>query len=315
MGKPSAPKQPDPIAVAGAQTASNVETAREQARLAMTGQSNAFGTLDYVKDPNSPSGYRAVTKLDPAQQALLDQQRVLQGTLGDTAGLSLDRFKDTIGTPFDLNAARGTEISDIQKTFLDPQWSQQASTLENQLINKGIRPGSKQYQIAMSQFGQQKDNAYNRMFLDAYNVANNAALTERNLPLSDYSTLMGFNQPISGAPGNVSTPTPGVSTTPVGQYTYDSYNIANQNRQNQQAGLYGLAGTLGAATIMSDRRFKEAMVPIGKLPNGLTIWSFRYKGEEGFHQGLMADEVRELHPEAVINMGGVDHVNYEMAVH
>ena len=302
MGKKT-PKAPDPIKVAEAQTKSNIDTAEAQAKLGMTGQQSDFGSLQYVTDPNSPSGYKAVSSLSPEEKALLEQQQGIRGTLNTN-------IQDTVGTPFDLNAARGTEISDIQKTFLDPQWEQQRAALENRLHNKGVRPGQEQYETEMRQFNQQKDDAYNKMFLDAFNTANSAALTQRNLPISDYTALNGLT-PATPAP--VNTPSPGVSTTPVGQYTYDSYNAKVNQNAAQNQGLYGLAGTIGSM-FLSDRRAKTDIRRVGKLDNGLPVHSFRYKGSKIPQIGLMADEVKELHPHAVANIGGLDHVNYAEAV-
>jgi len=304
MGKKT-PKAPDPYKVAEAQTQSNIDTATAQQKLAMTGQQSDFGSLQYVADPNSPSGYKAVSSLSPEEKALLEQRQGAAGTLNTNV-------QNTISTPFDLNAARGTEISDIQRTFLDPQWEQQRATLENQLLNKGIRPGSEQYDIAMRQYGQQKDDAYNKMFLDAFNTANNAALTQRNLPISDYTALNGMASP---TPAPVNTPAPGVSTTPVGQYIYDSskQNQANAAAANQ--GLYGLAGTIGsAALMMSDRRAKTDIRRVGKLDNGLPVYAFRYKGGATPQIGLMAQDVEHMHPGAVHSIGGFLHVDYERAV-
>jgi hypothetical protein len=317
MGKKT-PKTPDPYKVADAQTQSNIQTAQEQARLGMTGQQSDLGSVQYVADPSSPSGYKAVSSLSPEEKALLTQQQGTRAALGTN-------IDNTISTPFSLDASRGTHLADINKTFLDPQWDQQSKALESTLLNKGIRPGSEQYDIAMRQFGQQKDDAYNKMFLDAFSTANNAALTERNLPISDYAALNGL-KPATPAP--VNTPAPGVSTTPVGQYVYDSskQNQANAAAANQ--GLYGLAGTLGSAyagssagsaaitaLLASDRRIKTDIKRVGKLDNGLPVYAFRYKfGPAGMQIGLMADEVKELHPEAVVAINGIDHVNYAQAV-
>lgn len=302
MGKKS-PKAPDPNKVAQAQTKSNIETAEAQAKLGMTGQESDFGSTQYVADPNSPSGYKAVSSLSPEEKALFEQQQGIRGTLNTN-------IQDTVGTPFDLNAARGTEISDIQKTFLDPQWEQQRAALENRLLNQGVRPGSEQYENQMRQFGQQKDDAYNKMFLDAFNTANNAALTQRNLPISDYTALNGLTP---NTPAPVNTPSPGVSTTPVGQYTYDSYNAKVQQNAAQNQGLYGLAGTIGSIAL-SDRRAKTDIRRVGKLDNGLPVYLYRYKGGVTPQIGVMAQDVEDMHPQAVVTIGGMKHVNYAEAV-
>lgn len=300
MGK-KAPKAPDPFKTAKAQTESNIATAREQARLGMTGQTSDFGSTDYVADANSPSGYRAVQRLSPEQLAILrGQEGAVTGALDRIGGLG----------DFDMSAARGREISDIQRTFLDPQFEQANTALESKLLNQGIRPGTEQYANAMRQFGQQRSDAYNKMFLDAYSTANNAALTERNLPLSDYSTLMGT---MMQRPQTAQTPTPGVATTDITGLVQNKYNADMANYQNKMGGLFGLAGTLGSA-MLSDRRMKRDIERIGTLANGLGWYSFRYLDSDEPQQGLMADEVRQVRPEAVVTIGGLDHVIYSRAV-
>jgi hypothetical protein len=332
FGGGDAPKAPDPNVVAAAQTKSNKETAREQARLAMTGQTSDFGSVSYVSDPNSPSGYRAVQSLAPEEQALLAQQRDLRANLGDSTNTALNNVSGMLaGGPFDLTAARGRELSDIQQTFLDPQWQQNDDALENQLINKGIRPGSPQYEIAKKQFSDQRQQAYNRMFLDAFTTANNAALTERNLPLSDYATLMGTVSPVSPNIPTASAPTPGVAPTDIGSYIYNSFNAANQQHQANQGGLFGLLGNVGSAFagsqagsaaissalgMLSDRRTKVDVVPVGRIANGLTVYDFKYRDGDGLtYRGLMADEVASVRPDAVKRgTDGFDRVDYLKAV-
>lgn len=56
-----------------------------------------------------------------------------------------------------------------------------------------------------------------------------------------------------------------------------------------------LTGALG-----SDRRLKRDIFRIGELPSGIPIYIFQYKGFEGWHIGVMADEIIGVVPEAVI---------------
>lgn len=312
-----APEAPDPQAVAAAQTKSNKETAREQARLAMTGQTSDFGSVSYVKDPSSPSGYRAVQSLAPEEQALLAQQRDLRGNLGDTTNTALNNVSAAIsGGPFDLTAARGREIADLQSTFLDPKFDNEKKALENDLLNRGIRPGSPQYENMMRQFGIQRSDAYNKMWLDAFTTANNAALTERNLPMQDYATLMGTMSPVSSNIPTASTPSPSVAPTNIADYIYKSYGAEAAQAQQQQSGLWNLIGTVGSAAVgLSDRRYKHRVEQVGRLPNGLAVYDFEYIGGDGSrYRGLMADEVALVHPHAVLDIGGVLHVDYSKAV-
>jgi hypothetical protein len=315
MGK-DAPEAPDPAEVARAQSAANIKTAQEQARLAMTGQVTPFGSVQYVKDPTSPSGFRAITQLSPEQQALLAQGQDLQAQYGGIAGEQLGRVGDVMATPFDLQAGRGREISDIQQTFLDPQWDQQKRSLEADLLNRGIRPGSEAYETQMRQFGQQRDDSYNKMFLDAWQLANNAALTERNIPLTDLAALGGGafpqgTQPVGGAP----TPSPGVAPTDVAGPIYQNYNAQMSQYNQGMGGLFGMgasalggwaqAGFPGVASglaMLSDRRAKTDIRKLGDDPRGWGVYLFRYIWdgiEQAVRIGFMADEIEKHRPDAV----------------
>jgi hypothetical protein len=77
------------------------------------------------------------------------------------------------------------------------------------------------------------------------------------------------------------------------------------------AGLLGATGSL----IKSDMRSKEHIEQVGELFDGMPVYRFRYKGDpqHTMHIGLMAQDVEEVTPEAVIEIGGVKHVNYEIA--
>jgi hypothetical protein len=314
MGK-SSPKTPDPYKVSAAQTESNIKTAQEQARLAMTGQETPWGSINYVADPNSPSGYRAVTSLSEDQQGLLDQTTGLRTQAGGRLG-------ELMGTPFDLNAARATELSDIQRTFLDPQWDQRSSSLETQLLNRGIRPGSAQYENMRRQFGQQQNDAYNQMYLGAYNTANNAALQERQLPFQEYAAVSGIPQQQSVNPAQA--PTPGVAPTDISGNVWNAYNQKSQQANANMGGIYGLAGNLAggwasagfpgvtaALGLLSDRRMKADIERIGDDPRGWGVYRWRYLFGDDVHEGFMADEIEAIRPDVVFTAStGVKSINY-----
>jgi hypothetical protein len=68
-----------------------------------------------------------------------------------------------------------------------------------------------------------------------------------------------------------------------------------------------------AKTLFSDRRIKEDIKVVGKLDNGLPVYTFRYKGFDQLHMGLMAQDVELVKPDAVVEINGIKAVNYEMA--
>lgn len=305
ISKPKQPKAPNPYQVADAQTQSNIATAQEQARLGMTGSTGPQGSVSYVADPNSPSGYRQVTTLDPATQALLDQTNQARST--GIAGAT-----DAAGQPFDLSAATGENIANIQKTFLDPQWEQQQKALESQLANQGIQPGSVQYENAMRQFNNQRQDAYNSAYLSSFNTAQNQAINQRQIPFGEYLSLSGLANPQE--PATQSAPQPGVAPTDVTGPVYQSYNAQNQNYMNAMGGIYGLGGALiGAggqiasnpaaltALGLSDRRLKTDLVEIGRHALGFPVYAFKFIWDAAcWHIGVIAQEVAEILPNAVV---------------
>ena len=69
----------------------------------------------------------------------------------------------------------------------------------------------------------------------------------------------------------------------------------------------------------SDVRQKENIVLVGKLDNGLNWYEFDYKPEykddcgHGRYRGVMAQEVEEINPQAVITLeDGFKAVKYAM---
>lgn len=227
----SAPKPPDPYAVSAAQTQSNIQSAQAQQQLGMTGQVTPTGSVQYVQDPTSPSGYRAITTLTPEEQALFGQGQ-------DTRALATGNVDAAMAQPFNMNAAAGTQLSDMQRTFLDPQWNQQEEALKTDLFNRGVRPGDPDYTTEMTNFGNQRDNAYNSMYLNAYQTANQDQLQQRNIPFSDYGVLAGTGQ--APAVNPASSPTPGVAATDVSGNVNAAYQQQVAQSNAQMGGLFGL---------------------------------------------------------------------------
>lgn len=80
-------------------------------------------------------------------------------------------------------------------------------------------------------------------------------------------------------------------------------------------GAAGGAGLGALFALLSDRRAKENIVRVGTLDNGLPVYAFRYYGDARMQIGLMADEVEDVHPEAVIDGPfGFKMVDYSQAV-
>jgi hypothetical protein len=82
----------------------------------------------------------------------------------------------------------------------------------------------------------------------------------------------------------------------------------------QAAQIPGIGAALGALPFLSDARAKEDIKPVGKLHDGQNVYSYRYKGQPGTQIGLLAQEVEQVHPEAVSTHGsGYKMVDYAKA--
>jgi hypothetical protein len=100
--------------------------------------------------------------------------------------------------------------------------------------------------------------------------------------------------------------------------------IGNANAQADLAGLTQSGNILGAGLggagallgFFSDKDVKEDLEPVGELFDGQTVWRYRYKGDPRHTIGLIAQEVEEERPSAVIhNFRGTPFkgVNYKEA--
>lgn len=79
----------------------------------------------------------------------------------------------------------------------------------------------------------------------------------------------------------------------------------------QSGGGGGASDMAKAAVILSDRRTKRNIVKIGSRPDGLNVYAYNYLWSDDPQIGVMADEVKQIKPHAVITLdNGLMAVNY-----
>jgi len=78
------------------------------------------------------------------------------------------------------------------------------------------------------------------------------------------------------------------------------------------AGMLGEVGAGGGALLglLSDQRMKENIKRVGQTDDGLPIYTYKYKGRDGVHMGVMAQELEKVNPDAVHEHHGLKYVNY-----
>lgn len=66
---------------------------------------------------------------------------------------------------------------------------------------------------------------------------------------------------------------------------------------------------------LCDFHAKENIIKVGRLNNGLALYRFNYKGDDQDYINVMAQEVEQVMPEAIINKDGLKYVNMELICH
>lgn len=294
--------------------------------------------------------FTATQTLSPEQQAIYNKTTGLQTSALDTAKNVLGQVDNSVNTPlsFDNAPAMPTDQTALRNDAyraLTARSTEDLNSAEDrqrtQLANQGIAAGTTAYDRALQPIDRARVDASNQATINAGNIAGqnlsqaqalrnqsiNETQTLRNQPLQDYATLAGFGggvQQPNYAPATQATIAPTDITSPV----YNSYNGQLQAYQQQQGaqnslmgGLFGLGGSIlgGAARnpalfMGSDVRIKENIKRIATASNGLGIYAYNHIGDPLPRIGLLAQEVEQIHPEAVMEIDGVKHVNYDAAL-
>jgi hypothetical protein len=330
MDSPEKPQAPDPVATANAQAAMNTKTAITQAGLNNVNQVTPDGSLTYTQGTweNGDPRFTATTALSPASQSIYDTNQVTKQNIADIGRDQSARIGGILGTPLKLgNDATEARLMDLGMKRLDPRFAQDEEALRTRLANSGVREGSQAFKDAYGNLKNSQNDAVTSLILAGRGQANQELMAERNSPINEITALMSGSQ-VSN-PSFVSTPQTQVAGTNYAGMVQNNYDNATKQyatdmSQNNAAmgGMFGTAGSLGAASVMkyglpflSDRRAKDDIRRVGGLDNGLPVYVFRYKGEDGMQIGLMADEVEKVHPEAVMTGShGYKMVDYSRAV-
>jgi len=317
-----APKAPDPYATAQAQAAANIQASTAQAAMNMVDQINPYGTLSYTQRGTTNVGgqvvpqYTATTVLSPEQQHLLDQTTQADTKTNDIGLAQIDKIGTLLGSPIDLNTAAEGKIGDLQRQRLDPMWDKKGADLEQELMNRGIRPGSEAYATLHDQYAHDRNDAYNSMYLNARQEGVSEAIQERQQPINEVEALLNGQQMTN--PSWVQTPQETVQAPDIAGMIYKNYQDKSQNYQSALGGLFGLGSALigGGARIFSgsDRRIKKDIVAVAEHPSGLTVYRYTYVWGDEPEYGLIAQEVQARRPHAVSDQLGFLCVDYAAAL-
>lgn len=269
----------------------------------------------------------------------------------DTTGRQVRAFNDQVDS-FDTAAERDA-IAGRAMVDVETQIEAGRASLGREMAARGINPGSAASIMAMSDTQLSGSLAKASAATMAQEAARREGLQLRaqaaglgsgfgGMAASGMGAASGFSATgLDASTLGTKTYSSGVGmrnqggsvATGWGSSANSTFNsIAEQNyRRSQSSGGFGefLGGVVGAGLgafsgswgsaagtafgKTSDRRLKTDITPVGRLDNGLTVYSYRYKTGGPVEIGVMADEVALLKPEAYIPGGagnGYDAVNY-----
>lgn len=135
----------------------------------------------------------------------------------------------------------------------------------------------------------------------------------RSLPINEMATLLGNTQGVAQPTFN---PVPQVGVAAPDAMGFKLGKYQAKKAADQSGGVLGSAigalGSVGAAfATKSDARVKTNIRGAGVLPNGIPTYTFTYIGDDEPHFGVMAQDVLEVMPEAVVtNDNGYMMVDY-----
>lgn len=260
---------------------------------------------------NSRNDMMSATALGAEQLGLQAQNQYFgQESANNQFGLNQAQQNYSQGFGYDqlANALQQAQIganASIASSGAAANASMHNAGLANQLGYSQLNEQGRQFDVG-NIFNTQGQN---QNFMLGLLGANNAA---QNTAINQFQSQQGANNnwwnQISGATSNA----PGVSFTPNTGYT-NSQIQGNQNYMNAiGADTSAATGLLGGAMMMSDERVKENVEYVETV-DGVNVYDFDYidkSNGEGRYRGVMAQEVIETHPESVIDIAGIYHVDY-----
>ena len=202
MGKPKAPKAPDPYQTAAADFGfNNLSQFTPYGDMIVTPpQFQNYGTNKRPNYRQTGAG-SARLNLTPELQSILDKQLQVSGITLDEAL----RRQGELSNLGDLPSPDRGKYEDLlfqrQRGLLDPVFAEQERGLYDRLANQGLPTTSEAYGYDRGQFMDERNQAYERAALEStlgagdymgQEISNAAAL--RSIPFNEIASLLGIQQ-------------------------------------------------------------------------------------------------------------------------
>ncbi len=250
---------------------------------------------------------------DPLTNTIrIEESEFQQGQRGRQEQLASELSGQLMGQ--DLPGTDGSARFEQGRELLQPQFQQEREAILQQLADQGLPAGSEAHKRELDRLEQSQGRQLQELSFNAVQTAE----AQRAARFNEISSLLGqaqvggvgFNQFQAGFSGLDL-----FGAEQAGLNRQFQANQAKKDRSAQQkAAIIGALGSMGSSGVKaaSDERLKEDIKKIGTSPSGLNIYSFKYKDKPGIYQGVIAQELQESNPKAVVTKDGFLAVDYSL---
>ncbi|MGL4999525.1 MAG: tail fiber domain-containing protein [Cetobacterium sp.] len=294
------------------------------AQLQNVDQYTPYGSQTFtdIGTKDSPK-WRSDITLSPEQQQLLNISQGQDIALANLGGQQIGRISDAVSTPFSFgglknNVSEGDVMAQQMRaeealmSRMNPQFAQDEEALRTRLINQGIGQGSEAYSREMNTFNQGKNDARTQAILAGQQYGGTAQeqvlqrrqqeisdyMTQRNAPLNEYTAMTSGSQ-IQNPTFQSGLGNQGINSFDISGAMKDYYSNKAAVANNKNAATTSFLGSAAGAFLFSDKRLKEDIKEIGETNEGTAIYTYKYKGDDTTHMGVMAQELMKKNPDAV----------------
>ena len=270
--KKNAPPPPDYRGAAEAQADSSATATAQQTQANRPDQTTPFASSQWRQNPdgswNQTTGFAG--GLGQLANSLTGQAQQMGQPLDTSAVPELTSGNEARAQA--INAAYGAATS-----RLNPMWGQREDAERTRLLNQGLDEKSAAFQNAMSNFGRDRNDAYNQALASAIGQGTQAGsalfqqslagrqqgmselLGRRALPMHELQQLSGFLAMPGFQGAGAAQPTQYLpAALAAGQYGMDAWRAQQQAQAETMRGLTSLIGSgVGAAMFLSDERVKR----------------------------------------------------------
>jgi hypothetical protein len=194
-------------------------------------------------------------------QVSLNQNLGQQGNLGQRTDLGLEGNLNYGGAPSLDDNAVADRIQRLGQERLDPRFAREQQTLESDLANRGVVPGTEAYARAQEQFNQSKNDAYNQLALEGQNQMFQEQATRRGVSTQETQEQLQARNAAQQANQGFYNDANLQNFQEANAANAANANFANQNElaQTQANNAANLAqGQFGNAATQSEQQFNNA---------------------------------------------------------